>query len=92
MYFDWEKWDLSPLIPQNLLVGSAINYIALLSVAQRVCEFEVFTTNTLGEIGVKFFTSGRRLKKKLIQLKVFKENNSLGGFAQTNNNNNNRQH
>ena len=28
-------------------------------------------------------------KKKLkIQLKVFQENNSLGGFAQTNNNNN----
>ena len=50
-----------------------------------MCEFEVFTTNTLGEIGVRFSTSGRKLKKKLIQLKVFKENNSLGGFAQTNN-------
>ena len=49
-----------------------------------MCEFEVFTTNTLGEIGVRFSTSERRLKKKLIQLKVFKENNSLGGLAQTN--------
>ena len=49
-----------------------------------MCEFEVFTTNTLGEIGLKFSTSGRRLKKILIQLKVSKQNNSLGGLAQTN--------
>ena len=30
MYFDWEKWDLLPRIPQNLLVGFAIKTIALL--------------------------------------------------------------
>ena len=30
-YFDWEKWDILPLIPQNLLVGSAIKDIAHLS-------------------------------------------------------------
>ena len=28
MYFDWEKWDLLTLIPQNQLVESAIKDIA----------------------------------------------------------------
>ena len=31
MYFDREKWDLLPLIPQNLLFGSAMKDIAHLS-------------------------------------------------------------
>ena len=36
MYYDWEKWDLLPRIPQNLLVGFAIKAIALLSDAYPI--------------------------------------------------------
>ena len=49
-----------------------------------MAKFEVYTSNTLGEIDEQFSSVGR-LKKKKIQLKVFQENNSFGGFAQTNN-------
>ena len=53
-----------------------------------VAKFEVYTSNTLGEIDEQFSSVRRKTKKKLkIQLKVFQENNSLGGFAQTNNKN-----
>ena len=36
MNYDWEKWDLLPSIPQNLLVGSVIKHIALLSDAYPI--------------------------------------------------------
>ena len=42
--------------------------------SNNVAKFGVYTSNTLGEIGAQF-----------LELKVFKEKNSLGGFAQTNN-------
>ena len=29
MYYDWEKWDLLPRIPQNLLVGFAIKVFVI---------------------------------------------------------------
>ena len=54
-----------PLIPQNLLVKSAIKDIAHFSGGYPliiVAKFKVYTSNTLGEIDEQF-SSVRRLKK-----------------------------